>query len=143
MIEKSSPRREKVKCVHQTDRRRDGDRAAHDDTLAWMIFHAVAVGMPKFIVLSGDERLDRFHVHFLKPCQFTQFQNPVALQFFRRGLVSRRQALNILLKLPLVRQRGDRKLLRYIENGMSVPRLLLLARRGGTVRCRVHPFLQF
>ena len=52
-----------------------------------MILHAVAVGMPKLIVLSGDERLDRFHVHLFQPRQLAQFQNPVALQLFRRGLI--------------------------------------------------------
>ena len=62
-------------------------RAAHDDALTWMIFHAVAVGMPKLIVLTGNERLDRFHVHLFKTRQFTQFQNPVALQLLWCGLI--------------------------------------------------------
>ena len=43
--------------------------------------------MPKLIVLSGDERLDRFHVHLFQPRQLAQFQNPVALQLFRCGLI--------------------------------------------------------
>ena len=52
-----------------------------------MIFHAVAVGMPEFIVLTGDERLDRFHIHLFQPRQLAQFQNPVSLQLLRRGLI--------------------------------------------------------
>ena len=39
------------------------------------------------IVLSGKEGAQRLHLGFAKPCQLTDFQNPIALQLFGSGLV--------------------------------------------------------
>ena len=52
-----------------------------------MIFHIVAIGMTELVILSGNEGLDRFHVHLLQACQFAQFENPIALQLFRCCLI--------------------------------------------------------
>ncbi|MPN58234.1 hypothetical protein SDC9_205937 [bioreactor metagenome] len=39
------------------------------------------------IILSGDERAQRFDLCFTKSCELTDFKNPIALQLFCSGLV--------------------------------------------------------
>jgi len=111
-------------------------RAAHDDALTWMIFHAVAVGMPKLIVLSGNECLDGFHVHFLKPRQLAQFQDPIALQFLRRGLilhVADGQAVGEPLAAQLGEERALAHALRSVQHhhAVELDSRLIDARYGG------------
>ena len=52
-----------------------------------MILHAVAIGVAELVVLTGDEGLDRLHVHLLEARQLAQLQDPVALQLLRSCLV--------------------------------------------------------
>ena len=101
-----------------------------------MILHAVAVGMPKLIILPGDKRLDRFHVHLFKPRQFAQFQNPIALKFLRRGLilhVADGQAVGEPLAAQLGKKGAFAHALRPVQHYYAVeldPRLID-ARHGG------------
>ena len=101
-----------------------------------MIFHAVAVGMPELIILPGDESFDRFHVHLFQPRQFAQFQNPVALQLLRRGLVlhvADGQAVGKPFAAQLGKKRALAHALRPVQHHHTVeldPRLID-ARHGG------------
>ena len=46
-----------------------------------MALHGHAIGLPELIIRSGDKGFHGLHVHLLDPGQFSQFQNPVSLQF--------------------------------------------------------------
>ena len=87
-------------------------RTAHDDALPRMILHAVAVGVAELVVLPGDERLDRLHVHLLKPRQLAQLQYPLALQLLRRGLVLH-VAYGQAVAEPLPAQLGEERTLAH------------------------------
>ena len=111
-------------------------RAAHDNALTGVILDAVAVGMPELIVLSGDERLDGFHVHLFKPRQFTQFQNPVALQLLRCGLILH-IADGQAVREPLAAQFGKKGALAHAlrpvqyHHAVELDSRLIDARHGG------------
>ena len=101
-----------------------------------MILDAVAVGMPELVILSGDERLDGFYIHLFQPRQLAQFQNPVALQFFRRGLIlhiADGQAVGEPLAAQLGKKGAFAHALRPVQHYHAVeldPRLID-ARHGG------------
>ena len=52
-----------------------------------MALHHDAVGLTELIVRPGDKGLHGLHIHFLDAGQFSQFQNPVALQLLRSRLI--------------------------------------------------------
>ena len=95
-----------------------------------MILHAVAVGMPELVILTGDERLDRFHIHFLQSRQLAQLQNPVALQLFRGRLIlhiADRQAVGEPFAAQLGKEGALAHALRAVEHDHAVeldPRLI-------------------
>ena len=97
--------------------------ASHDDTLPGMILHAVAVAVPEFVVLPGDERFHCLHVYLLKPRKLTQFENPISLQLLRGGLVlhvPECQRIGEPLATQLCKKRGFAQTLRTHQHHDAV-----------------------
>ena len=60
---------------------------ANDDAGSRVAFYGGAISVAVFIVSAGDEGFYNFHIHLLDTVQLRQFQDPVALELFRSGLV--------------------------------------------------------
>ena len=53
-----------------------------------MLLHADAIAGTILVILTSDERFERFHVQLLETGQLAKLQNPSVLHLLRCGLVA-------------------------------------------------------
>ena len=70
-----------------------------------MTLHSNAIGLPEFIIGSGNKGFHGLHIHLLDPSQLSQFQNPISLQLLCSRLVFH-IGNGEAVRIPLLSQQG-------------------------------------